>query len=422
MGAALCGVAGALFLTVSSTDPAAHTAADPTTDDPSVLATPAPTPPPIIGAPASSDATRSPLPSSVVSQPITAPARPTVEVERAPPWLRTVRETGLWSGPDAAAQEFVKLPAGAVLRGLDRQGPRTFVYFAGDADRRRSGEVWVDTTDLESTAWPRWVRGRRATALRVEAGPGASAVASLPRGAYVEVLGEQRGRWARAFYLGDGRTTPPIEGWIDANHFAFPVQPQDKIAAQTLDRATLDRTPPELWLRIPYRSQLDGTPYSGANCGPIAISMILDAFGKGDAPVRIRDAALDPQDAIGCDDCGTFIHDLAAVVQDRGVAIHGLRGRNDAFRSWTLEDIRAELRAGHPVLPQVMYRMLPGRGNSSFGGDHYIVVTGILGDRFIYNDPTDSDGHGYGRLISARALEQAMAESDFPYVAFAAGS
>ena len=50
-----------------------------------------------------------------------------------------------------------------------------------------------------------------------------------------------------------------------------------------------------------------------------------------------------------------------------------------------------------------------------------MVLSGIIGDRFIYNDPIDSDGTGYGRVISAEALKKAMAESDFPFAAFAAG-
>jgi hypothetical protein len=53
-----------------------------------------------------------------------------------------------------------------------------------------------------------------------------------------------------------------------------------------------------------------------------------------------------------------------------------------------------------------------------YWGDHYIVITGVSGEYFLYNDPID-DGPGYGRLIHAEQLRRAMAASDFPMAAFA---
>ena len=66
---------------------------------------------------------------------------------------------------------------------------------------------------------------------------------------------------------------------------------------------------------------------------------------------------------------------------------------------------------------------LPGRTKSQYYGDHYIVIVGLSGNNFLYNDPVDSDGRGYGRLISAETLEQAMsnATGDFSRAAFAVG-
>jgi len=49
------------------------------------------------------------------------------------------------------------------------------------------------------------------------------------------------------------------------------------------------------------------------------------------------------------------------------------------------------------------------------------VVTGILGDSFLYNDPID-DGPGYGRMIRGEQLRRAMGASDFPFAAFASGT
>ena len=371
-------------------------------------------------------ATTAPAPPTAVAPPTATarPPRPTstpVPINPAIAWLRTTRETGLWSGPNPDAQEFVKVPAGTIVRSVESRGGRTFVFYGGDGDRRRAGEVWIDSGDLQPTSWPRWVRSRRHTAIRQHADPGAPTVALLPAGAYVETDAEQSRRWARVFYLGDGRDVGPVEGWIEAADFVIPATPQERLAAVALDRATLSQAAPEVWLRVPYRSQIDGSPYAEANCGPASIAMILDAFGEPTAPAQLRTAVLELQGQPDCDDCGVFIENLAAVLEARGVQTHGLRAESDALRRWSIEDIRDELRAGRVVVPQVMFRMLPGRGTSSYWGDHYVVLSGIIGDRFIYNDPIDSDGTGYGRVISAEALKTAMAESDFPFAAFAAG-
>ena len=85
--------------------------------------------------------------------------------------------------------------------------------------------------------------------------------------------------------------------------------------------------------------------------------------------------------------------------------------------------VRQQVQAGHVVIPQVQFRQLPGRLTSPYYGDHYIVVTGISGSSFLYNDPVDSDGRGYGRLISADQLGKAMAAAhgEFSTAAFAVG-
>ena len=62
------------------------------------------------------------------------------------------------------------------------------------------------------------------------------------------------------------------------------------------------------------------------------------------------------------------------------------------------------------------YRALPGREGAFFFGDHYIVVTGILDDGFLYNDPIDYDGPGWDRVMSGERLARAMDTSDRRYV------
>lgn len=100
-----------------------------------------------------------------------------------------------------------------------------------------------------------------------------------------------------------------------------------------------------------------------------------------------------------------------------------LRDDPDTFHQWTLDEIRQQIRQERVVIPQVQFRQLPGRTKSPYGGDHYIVLVGLEGNSFIYNDPIDSDGRGYGRLITAAQLEAAMvnAHGEFSKAAFAVG-
>jgi hypothetical protein len=380
-------------------------------------------------------------PTAVPTVGIPLTSAPTAESSVAPPtapepiarWLQTTRETRFWAGPDVGAPEFVKAPPGSVILALETRGPRTLGYFGGDRDGRKPGEVWVDTPDLGPARSPQWVRGHRQTSMQSAPGAESTELAALPPGTFVELVGEQQGRWARAFYAGDGRLPGPVVGWVDLTSFAMPIIAQDKLGGVMLNRATYEKTEAEVWLRVPYRSQLDGSAYAEANCGPTSVGMVLEAFGRAVASGTLRAAALKRQGVTGCDGCGLFIQNLAAVIEANGVPTYSLRSdtsdrelkadkpSNEALRRWTVDEIRAQLRAGRVVIPQVMYRFLPSRADSPYWGDHFIVVTGIIGDSFLYNDPIDSDGNGYGRVITAAALERAMAESDVPYAAFAAG-
>src|SRR5205807_10118290 len=119
----------------------------------------------------------------------------------------------------------------------------------------------------------------------------------------------------------------------------------------------------------------------------------------------------------------TLITALAQVVDDHGLSATGLRDDSGALRRWSLDDIRSHLRTGEPVIVQVRYRSLPGRAGAYYFGDHYILVTGIVGDVFLYNDPIDVDGLGWDRVISGATLKVAMNASDarYAYTAVAVG-
>ena len=48
-------------------------------------------------------------------------------------------------------------------------------------------------------------------------------------------------------------------------------------------------------------------------------------------------------------------------------------------KRWTVDDLRSQVRAGHPVIVQVYMRALPGRQNWPTATDHYLIITGLVG-------------------------------------------
>lgn len=369
---------------------------------------------------ASTPATPSPAPERPGASPS---AEAAVSVEPTSFWAKTKKETAIWSGWDSKAVEFAKIGPEIVVQVFEHRGSRAYVYFPGDAKGHKPGEVWVDRADLEDMSWPRWARARRATSLRAEPSEIAGELLPLARGHYVETTGETQGRWAQAFFLLDRQPGEWAIGWVDGRDLTLPRGDQAEISTYMLTRAALMASQPDLWLKVPYRTQLDGSAYAEANCGPTSIAMALEAIGKRDTLESLRTAALQLQDMNRCDDCGTYIQHLASVAEARGAKTYNLRDDPESFHRWTLDEIRQQLREGRVVIPQVKFRLLPGRGKAPYGGDHYIVIAGLSGNDFIYNDPIDSDGRGYGRLITAEQLEQAMssATAEYARTAFAVG-
>ena len=77
---------------------------------------------------------------------------------RSADWLRTVRDTPLWSGDDAAAVQFTMLPLGSFLE--PRAGSdtgRLLVYYPGDGRTRQAGTAWVAAQDVAASGPPPWV-------------------------------------------------------------------------------------------------------------------------------------------------------------------------------------------------------------------------------------------------------------------------
>lgn len=169
-----------------------------------------------------------------------------------------------------------------------------------------------------------------------------------------------------------------------------------------------------VWLRVPFRTQIDGTPYAPVNCGPASLAMVLAAFGIDVAPAPLRDYVNQLSGNFSVDD-GTSLHVLARVAADAGLNAYGVGDR------WSIDRVRDHLRAGHPVITLVKYRSLPGNARSAAEFDHYIVLSGMAGDDVIYNDAAFVGDYGHNLLISPGDLERAWGFSSVPRHAVAIG-
>jgi hypothetical protein len=87
-------------------------------------------------------------------------ATPTARAQdaRMADWLRTVRDTSLWSGPTDPAVQFTMLPLGSFLQ--PRAGSdtgRLLVYFPGDGAARQAGVAWIAAQDVAPSGPPPWI-------------------------------------------------------------------------------------------------------------------------------------------------------------------------------------------------------------------------------------------------------------------------
>ncbi len=329
----------------------------------------------------------------------------------------------MWSAADGGV-DFTKIPQATTVRVLDRQGNRFRVFYSGDEELKRPGEAWLDVSDTAEAVWPKFVRTRSSAILRTSPTESAPVALAIPPRTYLEVR-ETSGRdWAHVFLAARPDNGEPLDAWIDGEDVLATPRDPSEYTEYSVTRDLVRDQEPDAWLRVPYRTQLDGSSYEAANCGPAVLWMALQGRVAGvPSPAVLRSEALSYQNIDRCDDCGVFIEHLAAVADEHGARTLGLfESGQSGFHRWSAEEMRAQLRDGRAVIPQVMYRFLSGREGSDYWGDHYVVVTGYAGDRFIYHDPIDSRGPGSSRTISAERLMKAMENSDYPFAAFAVGS
>ena len=256
-----------------------------------------------------------------------------------------------------------------------------------------------------------WLTSRGVTDLFKTAAAGSASLHQLPGGAALERVSDVSHGRVQVRDPGDGQTRQAMTGWVDAVDLDVGRAP----ATRSLPQAYPADTAMDIFhVFAPYRSQLDGSAYAEANCGPTALGMGLDAFGVSVPPPQLRAETLDAQHMRG-NGVGTLITALAQVVHEHGLQAVDLQGDGGSINRWSLDDIRAHVQQGEPVIVQVRYRLLPGRGGAYYFGDHYILVTGVVDDGFLYNDPINVDGLGWDRVISGAALDAAMNTSDARY-------
>lgn len=144
-------------------------------------------------------------------------------------------------------------------------------------------------------------------------------------------------------------------------------------------------------LRAPYFNQFDGSVWGPSNCGPTSLAMALGAVGISTQPLQLR-ALANQEMRSWSPSNGTTWEALAYAAHQHGALTGGLY-RGSSYRSWTIDDLKAAVGAGHPVMLLVRYRSLPDHYSSAYQGDHYIVALGFdAAGNLIYNDPASVNG------------------------------
>lgn len=340
--------------------------------------------------------------------------------DRSAQWVKNHAETALRSGPEDASSLFTTLPQWSVLKVVESRPNWLLVQYSGDGQTRQPGPGWVRASDVGAIDAPAvWLSASRPTTLWSRPDVTGSRVEDVPAATIMEVGGLPLSAPTRVHVRlpGDGRGVAPAEGWMDADALARARTP----SVFEVPVAYPEALSASVRMKVPYRTQLDGSDFAGANCGPTVLGMALEAFGTNVHPADLRGQVLtDESFEVTDTDAGSYIWALADVARQNGLSVNGLYDADGAsLRRWTVEDVRAAVQSHQPVILQVYYRALPGRSDSGYYGDHYIIVTGLVGDDFLYNDPIGGavarETPGFDRLISPAGLQRAMHASDTPY-------
>jgi hypothetical protein len=175
-----------------------------------------------------------------------------------------------------------------------------------------------------------------------------------------------------------------------------------------------------VWLGVPFRSQIDGGEFQYVNCGPASLTMVLAGFGLEVGPSQVRDYLNNLIDNFDTD-LGTSLDVLSRIGREAGLTPMDLYSDSGGYRNWSTDAVRWHVQQGHPVITLVKYRNLPGHTSSVSEFDHYIVISGLTPNGFVYNDAAFSTTLGYGLEISDLELEYAWNNSSIPHHAVALG-
>ena len=332
-------------------------------------------------------------------------------VSRVEQWVQAHRRSALHSAPEDGAANEIEVPQWSYLRVLETGNGWLRVAYGGDADGSPVTTAWVSVADIGvSGPPPRFVMARSDLPLWDAPGAASNRLSTAPHLATFQLAGpEQDGRLAVRLDCG----VSPAIGWVDREAVALAPPP---VARDVPLAEAYSPFRAEVRLDVPYRSQLDGSLSALSNCGPSSVAMVLEAFGVWVPTAGARALAL-RQMGVSSPFTGTTLESLRSVAEAHGLVGLGLH-ENGRYRRWTLDDVRRHLRAGQPVIPQLRYRMMPGRGWTWTTTDHYVVISGLVGDDFVIDDPIPEGGQGE-RLIGAADLDRAWRSSDFPYAGFA---
>ncbi len=171
---------------------------------------------------------------------------------------------------------------------------------------------------------------------------------------------------------------------------------------------------------MPSRTQLDGTEFQASNCGPASLGMVLDAFGVTMPNAQIRFLSNNLQGTFD-QETGIALDYLGEIGRMANLRTYGLKD-GSRYRRWSVDDLRAEIRRGHPVITLVKMRELPDYEQSRAETDHYVVIVGIDGNDLLMNDSARAGDLGLRRRISPSQLERAWDASSIPRHSLAFGA
>lgn len=173
---------------------------------------------------------------------------------------------------------------------------------------------------------------------------------------------------------------------------------------------------------VPFRTQLDGLPTSGSNCGPSTLGMAMSYFDEWWTTGGIRKDVNQFQGTWGVD-AGTSWEAMSYSARKRGFSIVGAVDANGEYHRWNVDELVQQTRAGRPVILLTRYWSLPGHSSAGWYGDHYIVFVGLTpGGDIVYHDAAfpDEAGGAY-RMMSRDQLTRAWTRtySGLQYTAMA---